>query len=725
MKHLMLGAAAIALLTACGPGKHKSETTSAEAPAPVINADGKYVTAEGLELSTPDTWGTWGINLANVKADVNPGDDFFAHVNGKWLDTFEIPSDRTRYGSFTLLAEKSEQRVRKIIEELAAAKPDPATLEGKVATIYNAYLDTGAIEARGLAPAQPYLDRIQAMETREDLAKVFAANGFTAPVGGWVDVDSKQTDQYIFYITQAGLGMGDRDYYLVDNDKNAELRAAYKAMLSSLLAAAGYNDADAAANKVIALETEIAKAHWDRAAGRNRNLTYNKVTKAELIALGGAFPTATLIDALDLGDQAAFVVRQVTPTAEETAENGLDADQLAKVSGGGVPGLFKVMQTAPMDQWKAYLPAPLLIDTSDVLPASIDNTVFDFYGKTLSGQEEQRERWQRGVDTVENSVGEAVGKVYAARYFPAENKAAMDQLVANLRVALSQNLENLDWMGAATKAEAEAKLDLFTPKIGYPEKFETYDSLVVSDDAFANQMAVNAWAYQDMLSDLGQPIDKTEWGMLPQTVNAYYSPNRNEIVFPAAILQPPFFNLSADPAVNYGAIGGVIGHEIGHGFDDQGAKSDGTGLLRNWWTAEDEANFKAKTGALVAQYDAFCPYDDGETCVNGALTLGENIGDLGGLSMAYKAYHISLDGKEDKVIDGLTGDQRFFMSWAQVWRSKNREEAMRRQMLTDPHSPPAYRVNGIVRNFDAWYDAFGVTPDDALYLPPEQRIRIW
>jgi putative endopeptidase len=725
MKHLMLGAAAIALLTACGPGKHKAETTSAEAPAPVINADGKYVTAEGLELSTPDTWGTWGINLANVKAEVNPGDDFFAYVNGKWLDTFEIPSDRTRYGSFTLLAEKSEQRVRKIIEELAAAKPDPATLEGKVATIYNAYLDTGAIEARGLAPAQPYLDRIKAMETREDLAKVFAANGFTAPVGGWVDVDSKQTDQYIFYITQAGLGMGDRDYYLVDNDKNTELRAAYKAMLSSLLAAAGYDDADAAADKVISLETEIAKAHWDRAAGRNRNLTYNKVTKAELIALGGAFPTATLIDALDLGDQAAFVVRQVTPTAEEIAENGLDADQLAKVSGGGVPGLFKVMQTAPMDQWKAYLTAHLLIDTADVLPASIDDTVFDFYGKTLNGLEEQRERWQRGVDTVENSVGEAVGKVYAARYFPAENKAAMDQLVANLRVALSQNLEILDWMGAATKAEAEAKLDLFTPKIGYPEKFETYDSLVVSDDAFANQMAVNAWAYQDMLSDLGQPIDRTEWGMLPQTVNAYYSPNRNEIVFPAAILQPPFFNISADPAVNYGAIGGVIGHEIGHGFDDQGAKSDGTGLLRNWWTAEDEANFKAKTGALVAQYNAFCPYDDGETCVNGALTLGENIGDLGGLSMAYKAYHLSLDGKEDKVIDGLTGDQRFFMSWAQVWRSKNREEAMRRQMLTDPHSPPAYRVNGIVRNFDAWYAAFGVTPDSALYLPPEQRIKIW
>jgi len=722
----MLGAAAIGLLTACGQGKASTDTAELTvAEAPVINADGKYVTAEGLELSTPDTWGQWGINLDNVKTDMNPGDDFYAYVNGKWLDTFEIPSDRTRYGSFTLLAEKSEQRVRKIIDELAAAKPDPATLEGKVAGIYNAYLDTAAIEAKGLSPVQSYLDRIQAMETREDLAEVFGANGFTAPVGGWVDVDSKQTDQYIFYITQADLGMGDRDYYLVDKDENTELRTAYKAMLSSLLGAAGYDDADAAADKVIALETEIAKAHWDRAAGRNRNLTYNKVTKAELIALGGAFPTATLIDALDLGDQAAFVVRQVTPTAEEIAENGLDADQLAKVSGGGVPGLFKVMQTAPMDQWKAYLTAHLLIDTSDVLPANIDDTVFDFYGKTLNGLEEQRERWKRGVDTVENSVGEAVGKVYAARYFPAENKAAMDQLVANLRVALSGNLESLDWMGAATKAEAEAKLNLFTPKIGYPEKFETYDSLVVSDDAFANQMAVNTWAYQDMLSDLGQPIDRTEWGMLPQTVNAYYSPNRNEIVFPAAILQPPFFNLSADPAVNYGAIGGVIGHEIGHGFDDQGAKSDGTGMLRNWWTAADEANFKAKTGALVAQYNAFCPYDDGETCVNGALTLGENIGDLGGLSMAYKAYHLSLDGKEDKVIDGLTGDQRFFMSWAQVWRSKNREEAMRRQMLTDPHSPPNYRVNGIVRNFDAWYAAFGVTPDNALYLPPEQRIKIW
>ncbi|KCZ92714.1 M13 family metallopeptidase [Hyphomonas johnsonii] len=724
MKQLMLGVAAIALLTACGPAKETAKV-EAPAPAPVANADGKYVTAEGLELSSPDTWGKWGINLDTQNPDIRPGDDFYAFVNGKWLDSFVIPADRTRYSSFTLLAEKSEQRVHKIIEELAAAKPDPATLEGKVATIYNAYMDTATIEAKGLAPAQPYIDRIKAMSSREDLARIFAANGFASPIGGWVDVDSKSTEDYIFYINQGGLGMGDRDYYLVANDKNKELLAGYKTMLTGLLTEAGYADAAAAADQVIALETRIAEAHWDRAAGRNRDLTYNKMSRDDLIALAGAFPAATMINDLALGDQSEFVVRQVTPTAEEIAENGLTPEDVAKISGGGIEGIFKVMQDAPLDQWKAYLTAHLLIDASDVLPARIDDTVFNFYGKQLSGLEEQRVRWKRGVETVEDSVGEAVGKVYAERYFPAENKAAMDKLVANLRVALAEKLQELDWMGAETKAEAEAKLDQFTPKIGYTEKFETYDSLVVTDDAFANQMAVNDWAYKDMISDLGKPIDRTEWGMLPQTVNAYYSPNRNEIVFPAAILQPPFFNLSADPAVNYGAIGGVIGHEIGHGFDDQGAKSDGTGMLRNWWTAEDEANFKAKTSALVAQYNAFCPYDDGETCVNGALTLGENIGDLGGLSMAYKAYHLSLNGKKDKVIDGLTGDQRFFMAWAQVWRSKNREEAMRRQMLTDPHSPPNYRVNGIVRNFDEWYTAFDVGPDDALYLPPEQRIRIW
>lgn len=746
MKKLMLGTAAIALIAACANTPEADEqvteltepaTEAVEAvtqAAPVPNEDGKYVTEEGLVLSAADYWGDWGIDLTVMDDTISPGDNFYAYANGKWIDGFQIPSDRTRFGAFTLLAEKSEQRVRKIIETVASAAPDPATLEGKVAAIYNAYMDTDSIEAAGLAPARPYLDRIAAMSTREDLAELFAATGFQSPVGGWVDVDAKKTDQYTFYVQQAGLGMGDRDYYLVESDKNSELMAAYKTMLTTMLTEAGYEDAEAAAEGVIALETEIAKAHWDRAIGRNRNLLYNKMSKAELIELAGNFPLETMLDEIGLGAQEEFVVRQVTPTEEEIEENGLTPEQVEKISGGGIAGILKVAETAPLDQWKAYLTAHFMVDHADVLPKRIDDAVFEFYGKTLTGAEEQRERWKRAVDTVENSVGEAVGKVYADSYFPAENKAAMDDLVANLRKAMASNLDEIDWMGEETKAEARDKLAKFTPKIGYPEKFETYDDLTVGDDAFANNMAVSEWAWEDMLSQLGEPIDKTEWFMLPQTVNAYYSPNRNEIVFPAAILQPPFFNLSADPAVNYGAIGGVIGHEMGHGFDDQGSKSDGDGTLRNWWTETDEANFKAKTGALVEQFNGFCPLDDGETCVNGSLTLGENIGDLGGLSMAYKAYRLSLDkngdgmvseDEEAPVLDGMTGDQRFFLSWAQVWRAKYREEATRRQLQTDPHSPPVYRVNGIVRNLDEWYEAFDIGPDDAMYLPPEERIRIW
>ena len=740
MKKLMLGAASIALLAACGPAAQEETATPAEATeatstsATTPNADGKYVTPEGLELSAADYWGDWGVDLTLRDETVDPGDDFYTYANGKWLDSFVIPSDRTRDGAFTLLAEKSEQRVLNIIQELAEAEPDPSTLEGKVASVYNAYMDTSGIEAAGLAPATPYLSKIEGLSSREDLAKLFAATGYSSPIAGWVDVDSKQTDQYIFYVTQSGLGIGDRDYYLTDSEKNLEIRAAYKTMLATLLTEAGYDDPEAAADRVIALETRMAEAHWDRAAGRNRNLTYNKMTRAELEALAGDFPLATMLMDLGLNGEDAFVVRQVTPTAEEIEENGLTPEQLKKVSGGGIAGLFEIMQTAPLEDWQAYLAAHFLIDHADVLPKRLDEATFEFYGKTLGGAEEQRERWKRAVSTVEGSVGEAVGKVYADRFFPAENKAAMDELVANLRLAMNSNLDEIEWMGEETKVEARDKLAKFTPKIGYPENFETYEQLNVGPDAFANNMAVNDWAWKDMISQLGQPIDRTEWFMLPQTVNAYYSPNRNEIVFPAAILQPPFFNLTADPAVNYGAIGGVIGHEIGHGFDDQGAKSDGNGTLRNWWTAEDEANFKAKTGALVEQYNALCPLDEGETCVNGSLTLGENIGDLGGLSMAYKAYKLSLDTdgdgtisaeEEAPVIDGLTGDQRFFLSWAQVWRSKYREEATRRQLLTDPHSPPVYRVNGVVRNLAEWYDAFNVTEDNEMYLPPEQRIRIW
>lgn len=731
VKNFLLASAALVALAAAPAQAHEHDAQPGdidmliEAEAAGNTASGGTTDAEGITTTARDFWGTWGVDTTLMNPAVKPGDDFYAYVNGKWLDTFEIPADRSRYGAFTLLAEKSEQRVRKIIDELAATKPAINTGAGKVAAFYNAYLDTAAIDAAGLAPAQPYLDKIKAVKTREDLAKLFGTPGFRSPVAGFVDIDSKQTDKYIFQVTQAGLGMPDRDYYLVDSEANLKVRAAYMQYLTFLLGKAGYADPAKAAQMVYDLEKAIATEHWDRAIGRNRNITYNKLSKAEMLALGNGFPVETFIKTVGVDGEQEYVVRQLTPTAEEIATEKLTPEQVAKL-GSGIPGLFKLANTAPIEAWQAWLAAGFLSNAASVLPSDIDAANFAFYGTVLGGQKQQRERWQRGVAAVEGSMGEIVGKIYADRYFPAENKAAMDELVGNLRKAMAANLNDIKWMGEATKVEARQKLAKFTPKIGYTEKFETYDTLTITPGkALDNAIAAGTWAYRDNLSKLGKPIDKTEWFMLPQTVNAYYSPPRNEIVFPAAILQPPFFNLSADPAVNYGAIGGVIGHEMGHGFDDQGSKSDGDGVLRDWWTPEDQANFKKLTSALVAQYSALCPLDDGKTCVNGALTLGENIGDVGGLSMAYRAYKIHLNGKEDKVIDGLTGDQRFFMAWAQVWRNKSRDEYLRQQLNTDPHSPPNYRANGTVRNFDEWYKAFNVKPGDALYLPPEQRIRIW
>ncbi|MCF6329246.1 MAG: M13 family metallopeptidase [Henriciella sp.] len=725
MKKLLMLGAASAVLAACTIAPQDTTEMVVEAVAETVTEPVDTTNERVVKTASRDDWGRFGLDIASMDTSVHPGNDFYNYVNGTWMQEFEIPADRTRYGSFTLLAEKSEQRVRFIIEDLAEMKPDPTTLEGKVAAYYNAFMETDAIAAKGLAGAQPYLDRIAAIETRADLADVFAANGFAAPFGGWVDVDSKKTDTYIFYINQGGLGIGDRDYYLVNSEKNLKLRVAYKAMVTSLLRQAGYADAETAAASVIALETELAKAHWDRAAGRNRSLTYNKMSKSSVLELAGEFPASRLISGMGLDAQLDFVVRQVTPTPEEIAELNLNEDVVAKVGGGGVAGIFEIANTYDLEAWKAWLTAQFLVNHASTLPSAVDDAVFDFYGKALGGQEAQRDRWKRGVRSLEGAIGEAVGKVYAAEYFPAENKAAMDELVANLRKAMAANLTEIDWMGDATKAEATDKLAKFTPKIGYTEKFETYDGLDVGNDALANDLASGKWAYADMLSQLGQPIDRTKWFMLPQTVNAYYSPNRNEIVFPAAILQPPFFNLAADPAMNYGAIGAVIGHEIGHGFDDQGSKSDGDGVLRDWWTPQDRSNFKARTDALVGQYDTFCPLDEGETCITGALSLGENIGDLGGLSRAYKAYQMSLNGEAAPVVDGFTGDQRFFLAWAQVWRSQQREENYRSRLRTDSHSPEEYRVNGVVRNMDEWYEAFGVTEDDEMYLAPEDRVRIW
>ena len=734
MKHLLMGVAAFALLAGCNQAD--VETTpktdeiaqtperAAESGEITVTEDGKFRTAEGLELSAADTWGDWGINLATRDMDVAPGDNFYHHVNGKWVDEFEIPADKSRFGSFDLLSEKSEQRVRNIINDLAASKPSLSTPNGKIGAFYNAYMNTDAINAAGLAPAQPYLDRIKAISNRQDLARTFATVGYTSPFNGFVFVDDKDPETYIFQMSLGGLGMPDRDYYLKTDEKSVDLRAKYLDLLTTMLAQAGDEDPAKSARDVLALETQIAHTDWDRTLSRNPEITYNKLTKAELTAMAGEFPLDTMLQTIGIQNQQNFLVTEVTPTAAELAAAGISTED-AKKLGSGYVGAFRLANTAPLDTWKAYLTAHFLIDNASVMPTAIDEATFAFYGTALRGQPEQRERWKRAVSATQGVLGEAIGKEFVARHFPAENKAAMDDLVANLRTAMKSNLDDLTWMGAATKVKAEEKLNSFNPKIGYPVEFETYDTLKVGNNALENAIAASDWGFKDNLSKLGSTVDKNEWFMTPQRVNAYYNPSFNEIVFPAAILQPPFFNITADPAVNYGAIGGVIGHEMGHGFDDQGAKFYSLGVLNNWWTTDDQAAFRKLGDALAAQYDTFCPLDEGETCVNGRLALGENIGDLGGLSMAYRAYKLSLNGKEDKVIDGLTGDQRFFMAWAQVWRSKYREEALRQQLQTGPHSPPLYRVNGVVRNFDEWYEAFGVTPDHALYLPPEERIRIW
>ncbi|MEZ5955435.1 MAG: M13 family metallopeptidase [Hyphomonas sp.] len=722
MKHLLMGAAAVALLAGCTPKATKAPET-VTAP-PVANADGKYETADGLELTSPDYWGSWGIDTSVQNTAVTPGDDFYTWTNGKWQESFVIPDDKVRFGAFDLLREKSEQRVRKIIEDLASAEPSTDTSEGKIAAFYNAYLNTDAIEAAGLAPVQPYLDEIQAVSSLDDLADLFPKPGFSTPVGGFVFVDDKDPDTYIFQMGIGGMGLPDREYYFKTDDKSVEIRDKYLELLTFMLGKAGYENAGEMAAKVLAFETEIAKADWDRALARNPEITYNKVSKEDFLAMAGSFPALRMLEATGVAGESNYLVAEIPPTQEELDAAGLSAEDAAKL-GGGFPALFKLMSDTPLDTWKAYMSAHFMSDFAGVLPKEIDDANFAFYGTTLSGQPQQRERWQRAVSATQGILGEAIGQVFVERYFPPENKSEMDKLVKNLRTAMAANLEDLSWMSDVTKVKAEEKLDAFNPKIGYPDKFKTFETLTVGNNAVDNAIAAIQWQIDDNISRLGTEPDKSEWFMTPQTVNAYYNPAYNEIVFPAAILQPPFFNISADPAVNYGAIGGVIGHEMGHGFDDQGAKFDANGVLADWWTEEDKAAFRALGDKLATQYNGYCPLDDGTTCVNGRLTLGENIGDLGGLSLAYRAYKLSLDGKEAPVINGLTGDQRFFMAWAQVWRSKYRDEAQRQQLMTDPHSPPYYRVNGIVRNLDEWYDAFGVTPDNALYLAPEDRVRIW
>ena len=648
--------------------------------------------------------GTFGLELANMDKSVKPGDDFFQYMNGTWLKNTEIPADKSNYGSFNILGDRSEAQVKAIIQDIAAAKSAPGSDEQKIGDLYAAFMDTDTIEKNGLAPIAADLAAIKAVADHSAAAAMMGnpAMGMRAPVGGWVDVDVKETDKYIFYITQSGLGMPNKTYYLDEGEKFSGYRMAYVEFMGKMLEAAGVKNAFKHAEAVMDFELQLAEVHWEPAKRRERDLTYNKMDIDALVAYAPGFDWHAMMGASGLGAEKTVVVRE---------NDALQAS--AKIFGDTDMGVIR-----------NYMLVHYISGNAAYLPKSVDDARFAFYSKALRGTEVQRDRWKRGVGQVSGVLGEAIGKVYVERHFPPAAKQQMDDLVENLRSAFKEGIETSDWMGEATKVEAKDKLKKFYAKIGYPKTWTDYSSLKIDkDDLIGSAKSANIWEWNDMISQLGGPIDKEEWGMTPQTVNAYYRPSLNEIVFPAAILQAPFFDPGADAAVNYGGIGAVIGHEMGHGFDDQGAKSDGDGRQRNWWSTEDEAAFKEKSQALVAQYNAFSPLPG--LNVDGQLTLGENIGDLTGITMAYSAYKRSLGGKEAPVLDGLTGDQRFFLSYSQIWQRKFREDALIARLKSDPHSPGQYRANGIVRNFDAWYVAFDVQPGDKLYLAPEDRVKIW
>jgi len=656
-----------------------------------------------VQTAAKPVLGTYGIATDNINQLVKPGDNFFEYVNGTWLANIEIPADKSRYGSFNVLADEAEQRVRDIIEA-AASKSDPSADEKRIGDLFAAYTNTDAIEAAGLAPIAEDLKRIRSAETREDIGRLMAdaSLNLDAPISQYVWIDAKDNENYTVYLGQSGLGLPNRDYYFDESEKGQNILSAYVDYLATLLTEAGQDNSKARAKAIMAFETAMAKHYWTRVQMRDRDKTYNKMTRVELVELTKGLPTQIMLDELGIGKQDSFIVRTPDPLQEAS----------------------KVFANTDMDVLRDYLTVGLLSNNAGLLPKRIDAARFGFYGKTLRGQEQERERWKRGVQQVNGLMGELVGKVYVDQHFPPESKRQMQDLVENLRAAFKDGIDGLEWMGEDTKKQAQYKLAKFHPKIGYPDKWESYDGLSVDrGDVMGTIKSARKWSLKDELSKLGAPIDRDEWGMTPQTVNAYYNSTLNEIVFPAAILQAPFFDPAADPAVNYGGIGAVIGHEMGHGFDDQGRKSDGDGVQRDWWTADDAKAYEARAGLLADQYSAFEPLP-GEP-INGRLSLGENIGDLTGVTMAYEAYKRSLGGKPAPIIDGMTGDQRFFMAWAQVWAIKWRDEALRAQIKNGPHSPGEFRANGIVRNIDAWYEAFSVEPGDAMYIPPEKRVKIW
>ncbi|WP_027502631.1 M13 family metallopeptidase [Rhodococcus sp. UNC363MFTsu5.1] len=648
-----------------------------------------------------------GIDLTHLDQGIRAQDDLFVHVNGKWLDDYVIPADRAVDGAFRTLYDQAEVDVRAIITEAAETRGAEGTDPQRIGDLYSSFMDADAVERAGLEPIVGELAAVDAVSDLSALARLLGElqrTGVSGAIGNYVDTDAKDSSRYLVHLTQSGIGLPDESYYR--EDSYAETRAAYLEHVQKMLTLAGRPDPAADAQTILDLETQIAAGHWDVVRRRDAELSYNLVTLADLSTENAGFDWTAWVSGLGGSPEtfAELVVRQPSFLTSLTA----------------------LWTQRPLADWKAWAAWKVIHSRAQYLTADLVAEDFAFYGTTLSGTEENRERWKRGVSLVQDLLGESVGKLYVERHFPAEAKARMQELVANLQEAYRRNISELEWMSPDTRSAALAKLEKFTPKIGYPDKWRDYSGLSISaDDLVGNYRRGYAADHDRDLAKLGGPVDRDEWFMTPQTVNAYYNPGMNEIVFPAAILQPPFFDAAADDAANYGGIGAVIGHEIGHGFDDQGAKYDGDGNMVDWWTDSDRTEFGKRTKALIEQYNELEPKALPGHKVNGEFTIGENIGDLGGLSIAVEAYRIALDGKDSPAIDGLTGLQRVFFGWAQVWRTKARNEEAIRRLAVDPHSPPEFRCNAVVRNLDSFHEAFDVTPGDALYLEPERRVRIW
>ena len=681
----------------------KSNLVAGVALALVLATAGATAEIPVLASRHDAAYGRWGFDDSGVDPTTNPGDSFFDFANGAWDARTVIPADKSRFGMFDALTDKTQEQVRAIIEEAAKSGASPDTDAGKIGALYNAFMDEERIERLDLTPIAGDLAEIRDANTKTDIAALMgrSKNGFGGSLFNiTVNEDEKDPDHNALHASQGGLGLPDRDYYLRDSFRDK--KAKYRDYVARLLDMVGWADAQQRADDVIVLETRIAEASWTRAESRDRDKTYNLLTLAELDALAPDFPWSVWLTAADVGVARGIIVRQKS----------------------AFPKLAKIFADTPLETLQAWKAFHVVDQTAPFLSARFVTARFEFRGKELIGQPEERQRWRRATQLVGSSLGEVVGKEYVARYFPPDSKASMEELVDQIKHALRGRIENLSWMTPQTKGKALEKLDLFGVKIGYPDKWRDYTALKIDPtDLIGNVRRATAFRWAYAVAKLDKPVDRQEWSTTPQVVNAYYMSTRNEIVFPAGILQPPFFDPNADMAINYGGIGGVIGHELTHGFDDQGRKSDGYGVLTDWWQPSDAVKFQAEAAKYGAQFDTYAVAPG--VNVKGAQTMGENIADLGGILLALDAYRASLHGAPAPVLDGYAGDQRVFLGWAQVWRAKSRLDALKQQTTSDSHSPARFRVDGPLRNVDAWYGAFGVKPGDKLFLKPEDRVHIW